>query len=76
MKVGSKQSHLTFMLVSCWAYSLTLTMDATFSSEMSVDLRQAAQYYVPEDGTLQVFFFLLLSSHSQLWAEESVYITC
>jgi hypothetical protein len=32
-------------------------MEATCSSKMSVDLRRATQYFVPEDGTLQVFFF-------------------
>jgi hypothetical protein len=42
-----------FILVSCLAYSLTLKMRATCSSEMLVDLHLATWHYIPEDRTLQ-----------------------
>jgi hypothetical protein len=37
------------MLISCLAYSLTLKMEATSSSETLVDLQQTALHYIPED---------------------------
>lgn len=40
---------------------------------MSVHLRQATQYYVPEDGTLQVLFFLLLSFHNHGLRNQFIY---
>jgi hypothetical protein len=40
VKAGGKQSHQT--LVSCLAYSSTLKMEATRSSETSVDFQRAA----------------------------------
>jgi hypothetical protein len=42
-----------FMLVSCLAYSLTLKMEAIYSSEMSVDFQWTTQHYIPEDSTLR-----------------------
>jgi hypothetical protein len=41
-----------FMLVSCSAYSLTLKMEATHSSETSVEFQRTTRHYVPEDRTL------------------------
>jgi uncharacterized lipoprotein YajG len=50
-----------FMLDSCWAYSLTLKMEATYSSETSDDFQQATVHYTSEDKTppkhiLSLFF--------------------
>jgi hypothetical protein len=39
-------------LVYCLAYSSTLKMEATFSSEMSVDFQRTIPRYIPEDRTL------------------------
>jgi hypothetical protein len=41
-----------FTLVSCWAYSSTLNMEAICSSETSVDVQWTTRRYIPEDGTL------------------------
>jgi hypothetical protein len=41
-----------FMLVSCLAYSLTMTVEATFSPETLVDVQRTAWHYIPEDRTL------------------------
>jgi hypothetical protein len=38
---------------SCMAYSSTLKMEATCSSETSADFRQTTRRYIPEDRTLQ-----------------------
>lgn len=40
------------MPVSCMGYSPTLKMEATYSSETSVDFQQATWYYIPEDRTV------------------------
>jgi hypothetical protein len=42
-----------FTLVSCLAYSSAMKMQATFSSEMSVDIQRATRRYIPEDRILQ-----------------------
>jgi hypothetical protein len=42
----------------CLAYYLTLKMEATCSSETSVDFQLTTQLYIPEDRTLQEFFYL------------------
>jgi hypothetical protein len=39
-------------LVSCLAYSLTLKMETTFSSETSVGFHWITQHYIPEHGIL------------------------
>jgi hypothetical protein len=42
-----------FTLVSsCLAYSSTLNIDATLSSETSVDYQRTTWHYIPEDRTL------------------------
>jgi hypothetical protein len=41
-----------FMLVSCLAYSSTLMMKVTSSSETLVDLQWTTLCYIPEDRTL------------------------
>jgi hypothetical protein len=42
-----------FTLVSCSAYFSTLKVEATCSSEMSVDFQWTTWCYIPEDSTLQ-----------------------
>jgi hypothetical protein len=37
-----------FMLVSCFAYSSTLKMEAKFSNEMSAEFQWAMWCYIPE----------------------------
>jgi hypothetical protein len=44
---------LIFTPVSCLAYSSNLRMEATCSSETSVDFQRTARRYIPEDRTLQ-----------------------
>jgi hypothetical protein len=41
-----------FTLVSCLAYSSTLKMEATSSSEKSVDFERTTRRYIPEHRTL------------------------
>jgi hypothetical protein len=41
-----------FMLVSCFAQSSTLKMEATRSSETSAEFQRTARCYIPEDRTL------------------------
>jgi hypothetical protein len=41
-----------YMLVSCLAYSSTLKMEATCSSEMSVHFERTKRRYIPGDITL------------------------
>jgi hypothetical protein len=50
VKAGGKQSFS--MLVSSLAYSLTLKMEVTFSSEISADYQWTTQRYIPENRTL------------------------
>jgi hypothetical protein len=38
--------------VSCLVYSSTLKMEATFSSETSVDFQRTTRHYIPEESTL------------------------
>jgi hypothetical protein len=52
MKAGGLQSSSAFTLISYLAYSLTLKMEATCSSKMSVDFEWTTQRYIPEDRTL------------------------
>jgi hypothetical protein len=47
------------MQVCCLAYSLTLKMEATYSSEASVDLQQTTWHYSSGDRTLQKDLFLI-----------------
>jgi hypothetical protein len=42
-----------FMLVSCLAYSSTLKIGVTCSSEMLVDFQRIARHYIPENITLE-----------------------
>jgi hypothetical protein len=41
--------------VSCLVYSSTLKMEATCSSEISVDFQRITRRYIPEDRTLRKF---------------------
>jgi hypothetical protein len=49
------------------AYSSTLKMEATCSSEMSVDFQWATQHYIPEDRTLHDHDCVNLRSKMDLW---------
>jgi hypothetical protein len=49
-----------FMLVDCLAYSSTLKMGATYSSETSIDFQRTTGLYIPDDRTLQSYFCLVL----------------
>jgi hypothetical protein len=51
--VTSKEGSTCFILVTCLAYSSTLKMDVTCSSETSVDSQQTIWHYIPEARTLQ-----------------------
>jgi hypothetical protein len=55
-----------FTLVSCFAYYSTLKMDATCSSETSVDFQQTTRCYIPEDRTLHNHCCENLKSYSTL----------
>jgi hypothetical protein len=52
-EAGSNQSRL---LDSCLAYSATLKMETTCSSEISVDFQQTTRRHIPEDDPLQKFY--------------------
>jgi hypothetical protein len=60
---ASKQmaSRAAFALVSFFAYSCTLKMEATCSSETSVDFQRSTWRYIPEDRTLQQTPVILLA---------------
>jgi hypothetical protein len=47
---------LYFILVSCLAYSLTLKMEVTSSSEVSAEYQGTTRHYIPEDGALNFQF--------------------
>jgi hypothetical protein len=59
LKAGGKQSLVwlppAFTLVSYLAYSSTLKMEATCSSETSEDFQRTTRRYIPEDRTLNGF---------------------
>jgi hypothetical protein len=42
-----------FMLVSYFAYSSTPNIEATYSSETSVDIQRTTRPHIPEDRTLR-----------------------
>jgi hypothetical protein len=52
---GTCHRQQSFMLVSCMAYSLILNMEATRSSETSVDFHRSTRSYIPKDRTLQLY---------------------
>jgi hypothetical protein len=48
--------HATcFILVSCLAYFLTLKMEATYSTETSVDFQWTTQRYFAENNAMNAF---------------------
>jgi hypothetical protein len=51
---------LTFMLVPCSTYSLTLKMETVCSSETSFDYQRTTLRYIPEDSTFQATGFFNL----------------
>jgi hypothetical protein len=42
-----------FLLISCFAYSLTLMMQATCSSETQIYFQRTTRRYIPENRILQ-----------------------
>jgi hypothetical protein len=50
----SKQPGLlpAFTLVACSTYSSTLKMEATHSSEISIEFQRTTRRYIPEDSTV------------------------
>jgi Kef-type K+ transport system membrane component KefB len=54
-----------FTLVSCSAYSSALKMEATCSSEMSVDFQRTIRHYIPEFRTLFIPLFFTYVSERQ-----------
>jgi hypothetical protein len=46
------QHAACFVLVSCLAYTSPLMMDATFSSETSVNFYRTTLHYILEDGNI------------------------
>jgi hypothetical protein len=55
-----------FMLDSCLAYSSTLKMKETCSSETSVDFQQTTRRYIPEDRTLQYSSWVEVSNYAYI----------
>jgi hypothetical protein len=49
----SRKKPPTFSLVSCFVYSSIIMMEATVSSETSVDFQRTARRYIQEDRTFQ-----------------------
>jgi hypothetical protein len=66
-KGTNKQALLAtcFTLASCLAYSSTLKIEATCSSETSVDFQWTTRRYIPENRTLQNRRCENLRSHKQ-----------
>jgi hypothetical protein len=48
---------ICFTIVSFVAYSLTLKMEAIYSSETLFEFKQAIRHYVIEDGIIHGFYF-------------------
>jgi hypothetical protein len=51
------------MLVSCLVYSLTLMMEATYSSGMWGGFQKTIWHYIPEDRLLQIQIVLTLFNY-------------
>jgi hypothetical protein len=68
--IGLRQASLApcFMLVSCLTYFSALKMQATCSSETSVDFQQITRRYIPEDGNLPVSDSMLCSLPALYWS--------
>jgi hypothetical protein len=58
---GRRVSQARNMLTSCLAYSSTLKMEATQSSETCVGFHRTTRHYVPEGRILQRIFCCILS---------------
>jgi hypothetical protein len=62
-QVASRAERATyFMLVSSLAYTLTLKMEAMFSSKTSVDFQRTIRHYIPKDRNFHVEWCLVKSS--------------
>jgi hypothetical protein len=55
-----------FMLLFWLAYAVTLMMEVTCSSEISVDFQWATCRYIPEDRTLRVYLIYFLVTDQML----------
>jgi hypothetical protein len=62
-----------FRLVSCLVYSSTLRMEATCSSEMSIDFKRTTRPYIPEDRSLHILFHLTSIIHGKLHTISSLF---
>jgi hypothetical protein len=58
MKIFACMFYTCFTVVSCLTYSSTLKIEATCSSETSVDFQLTTRCYIPEDRTLQRWILL------------------
>jgi hypothetical protein len=56
-----------FMLIPCWAYSLTLKMEAICSSRTSVDFYRTIWCYIPKDKSSS-FFHMNMKTCAGSWA--------
>jgi hypothetical protein len=50
---------LAFTLVSCSAYSSTLKIEGTYTSETSVDTQRTILRYFPKDSTLLLYYLVV-----------------
>jgi hypothetical protein len=78
-RISQARNHVclppAFTLVSCLAYSSTLKIEETWSSETSVDFQRTTWRYIREDGTLQVksqFHNILIFRFSDIRWENTV----
>jgi hypothetical protein len=56
-----------YALVSCLAYSSTLKMEATCSSETSVEFQRTIRRYTPEDRTIQEITSITYTKTALFW---------
>jgi hypothetical protein len=66
-------SATRFMLVSCLAYSSTVKIEATCSSETSVEFHRTTRRYIPEDRTLHNHCCEYLKSYNMFLISLSVF---
>jgi hypothetical protein len=74
--VWSMKLATCFMLVSCLAYSSTLKMKATYSSEMSVSFQRTAWRHIPAERTLRNYLCENLSSYIRILISATFLDTC
>jgi hypothetical protein len=64
-----------FRPVSCFAYSSTLKIEATYSSDTLVDFQRTARDYIPEDRTLHDFTLETRTKQQQAFREFNLLST-